>query len=344
MLGAWSLVLFLSSLQLSQAINVYLNTQNDFLESTLSPEDASSVLSRHLGVEVFEPFRDASGMEYTGEAFIGQGPVNGLLLVVEDRDAQAILANTITPSFKMIEPSSSLSSVISTYLHRAQHTYTSIYNSRQLENVPSLSTFFETAESPAFAAIEAKSLSDLRREYGDASEEYLRAVAQLRVFLENVYDQNRSLHVALLSYTPSLHAYDKRQLQVSQSPIPSGSAPPQEPIGGVSTCFTSADACTIGTSSCSGRGKCVAASKSGRTCFICTCEVTKTGEGSKVKTDTWVGQSCERKDVSGPFVLLTGTVIVMILLVFGSISLLSSVGDHDLPSTLLATAVNPKKD
>lgn len=42
--------------------------------------------------------------------------------------------------------------------------------------------------------------------------------------------------------------------------------------------------------------------------------------------------------------LLTGTVLVMILLVSGSIVLLSSVGDHQLPSTLLATAVHAKKE
>lgn len=276
-----------------------------------------------------------------------------------------VLADTITPSFKLSVPTpspiSSLSSVISTYLHRAQHAYTSIYETQQLGDIDSLSAFFESAESPAFAAVEANSLSDLRREYGDASDEYLRATYQLRTFLERAYGQTGSLHVALLTYSPSLPTHDKRQPQSSQSPLPPNSPPPQEPIGGISTCFTSANACTNGTGSCSGRGQCVAASKSGRTCYICTCGVTKTGEGSNVKTDTWVGQSCERKDVSGsvfvyfyplstiqhpsrPFVLLTGTAIVMILLAFGSISLLSSVGDHELPSTLLATAVNAKKD
>lgn len=72
--------------------------------------------------------------------------------------------------------------------------------------------------------------------------------------------------------------------------------------------------------------------------------MTKTGKGSKVKTERWAGQSCERKDVSGPFVLLTGTVIAMILLVVGSVTLLYSVGDQALPSILLATSVSVKKD
>ena len=45
-----------------------------------------------------------------------------------------------------------------------------------------------------------------------------------------------------------------------------------------------------------------------------------------------------------PFVLLSGTVIVIIFLIVGSISLLYGVGDQPLPSILLATAVNAKKD
>ena len=45
-----------------------------------------------------------------------------------------------------------------------------------------------------------------------------------------------------------------------------------------------------------------------------------------------------------PFVLLSGTVIVIIVLFIGSISLLYGVGEQPLPSTLLATAVNVKKE
>jgi hypothetical protein len=51
-----------------------------------------------------------------------------------------------------------------------------------------------------------------------------------------------------------------------------------------------------------------------------------------------------RQPLCRPFVLLAGTVLVLILLVFGSISLLSSVGGHELPSTLLVTAVNGKRE
>jgi hypothetical protein len=43
-----------------------------------------------------------------------------------------------------------------------------------------------------------------------------------------------------------------------------------------------------------------------------------------------------------PFVLLTGTVVVMILLVVGSVSLLYSVGYQEMPSTLMGSIVSPR--
>lgn len=45
---------------------------------------------------------------------------------------------------------------------------------------------------------------------------------------------------------------------------------------------------------------------------------------------------------SRPFVLLTGTVIVLILVVFGSVSLLYTIGDQALPSVLMGGVVNKK--
>ena len=45
-----------------------------------------------------------------------------------------------------------------------------------------------------------------------------------------------------------------------------------------------------------------------------------------------------------PFTLLAGTAIVLILVALWSISLLSNIGSDELPSTLLATSVNHKRD
>lgn len=44
------------------------------------------------------------------------------------------------------------------------------------------------------------------------------------------------------------------------------------------------------------------------------------------------------------FVLLSGTVLVIVFLIAGSISLLYTIGEQPLPSTLLATAVQAKKE
>lgn len=194
--------------------------------------------------------------------------------------------------------------MVSTYIHRARYTYTSVYTeglSTQLEDIDSLSAFFESAERPAFAAVQVRKLSDLRQIYGPTSEQYSHAADKIRAFLKRAYDESDGLHIALLTFSPSSHSLARRDLapRDPQSPLPPDHPLPQEPIGSISACFTSAGACTNGTNSCSERGKCVQATKSGRTCFVCTCGITRTGEGSQVKTDWWTGQSCERKDVSG---------------------------------------------
>jgi hypothetical protein len=87
MLGALTLALLLSS---TQAINVYLSPYSPFLRSALSPADASAELSRHLGLEAFEPFRDSSREEFTEEPFVGRGQSNALLLTIDEEDVQGV--------------------------------------------------------------------------------------------------------------------------------------------------------------------------------------------------------------------------------------------------------------
>jgi len=282
---------------------------------------------------------------------------------------QAVVPHTLRLSFTLTTPPSvsmsSLSSVISTYLHRARHSFASLYSSYdfgQSKDVQSLVSFFDSAESPAFASMDLSALHDIGQTYGPSSDEYLEIADKLRAYLEQIVDDD-SFNLAILALPrPSAPSLFKRQTtQQSQTPVPSHTPSPQQPIGSISTCFTTLDVCNSSTSSCSGRGTCVQASKAGRTCFVCSCGVTKTGEGKKVKTVTWAGQNCERKDISGyvnfaplracgsilcdsPFVLLSGTVIVIIILFIGSVSLLYGVGEQPLPSTLLATAVHMKKD
>jgi len=307
----------------------------------LSPADASAALSRHLGLEHYEALLDTSNLGYE-EWFVGQGSKNALLIIVEESDVQAVVPDSLRALFTLTTPSSiSLSSVSSTYLDRARHSFASLYRSHgfgQSRDIQSLVSFFDSAESPAFALMDLSALHDVRQTHGSSSDEYIQIADKLRAYLEQIIDDD-NFNLAILTHPPSTPSLFKRQ-----APVPSHTPSPQQPIGSISACFTTVDACNNSTSSCSGRGTCVQASKAGRTCFVCSCGVTKTEEGNKVKTVTWAGQSCERKDISAPFVLLSGTVIVIIVLLIGSVSLLYGVGEQPLPSTLLATAVNVKKD
>ncbi|KAJ3503683.1 hypothetical protein NLJ89_g8323 [Agrocybe chaxingu] len=353
MLARTTLCLLLAAAaQAAQAVNVYLSPVPYALHSSLSPEDASAALSRHLGLEVFEPLRDASNLGQDEDLFVGKGPKNVLLLTVEEVDAKAVLPSFLQPAFTLETPPStpifSLHSVISSYLHRASHSFASLFPSTQFgefNDVEELHSFFSYSEEPSFAAIELSKLHEIRKGLGASSDEYVEVATKLREFLEQLAEDDR-YNLAILTYASpsSTSLYRRQDPQQTQQPLPSTVPPPQEPIGAISTCFKTEDDCNNGTTSCSGRGQCVGATKAGRTCFVCTCTPTKTGEGTKVKTEYWAGESCERKDVSGPFVLLTGTVIVILLLIAGSISLLYTVGDQPLPSTLLATAVHSKSD
>jgi len=178
----------------------------------------------------------------------------------------------------------------------------------------------------------------------------------LRAFLERaVEDQSVQLAIMTLDDTAS-HFKRAAAPQQTQAPFPL----PHLPLSGLSTCHSSLDICNNSTSSCSGHGKCSKASKAGRTCYVCSCGSTKTGSGKAVKTTYWAGESCERQDISryafytnqypddlqrhSTFLLFAGTVITLLILAVGSVSLLYSVGDQSLPSTLLATAVPAKRD
>jgi hypothetical protein len=214
----------------------------------------------------------------------------------------------------------SLSSIISTYLHRAPHVYSSIYSelSHRPQGIPSfldifsvsssatetfvsetsaLSDFLDTDEASTdkFAAFELKGLSYIAEAYGRSSEQYQLAARTTRAVLESALSKS-NLNLAVFTFSSSGPTDKRRRAQPPQSPLPSPSPMPQLPIGGVSTCFLSEAICTNSTDSCSGRGECLQASKAGKTCFVCACNKTTTSNG---KTQTWVGDACERKDISG---------------------------------------------
>lgn len=188
-------------------------------------------------------------------------------------------------------------------MNQAKQTYASVLElTASSSTIEQVSAFYDSATESKFAAMHLDALSAIREKHGRNSEEYAATAVDIRSFLEAALEQSETLQIAILTYSlSSRFSHSKRQsnpLQ-SQAPLPSNRPTPQEPIGSISTCFSTLDACTNRTSTCSGRGQCMEASKGGRTCFVCACGVTTTGEGNKRKTQTWVGESCERKDISG---------------------------------------------
>jgi len=366
-----STCLLFAGISLSQAVKVYLNPA-PVLPPTLSPQHASFAISRHLGVEFLEPLRtnDYPSSSWMNEvSFVGQGSSNGLLLCINEVEAKDVLPPSVEQSFTLRtnDYMTSPSSIVSTYLHKAHHAYSYIYSAfsaqppptpqlLDLFSIPSPSTdqflaelttvtdFLDSSsdsDHDSFAAVELKGLSEIAHDFGRKSDQYVLAARATRALIESAMSQS-SIHLALLTFSSAVpSAYAKRQEAAEASPQQSPHASPQQPIGSMSTCFNSADICEEATAGCSGKGECVSASKAGMTCFVCACKVTISDKGRK---EAWAGEACERKDISGPFVLIAGTVIGLVLLIGGSVSLLYTVGGQELPSVLMAGMVGGRKD
>lgn len=219
-----------------------------------------------------------------------------------------------------------MSSTVSSFLQRAKLVYSSIISTNSsnlsptvpglldafyltsssatekfLSEATSLVVFVESDEPDSFGAFEITSLTELAREFGKKSQQYEQATALIRGLLSSAMS-NPNVNLALMTYPLSSASQTiyKRQAPAaqppSQSPFPIPSPSPQQPIGSVSTCFASVDACNNATDSCSGRGTCSEASKAGRSCFVCACETTLDDRGRR---EIWVGDACEKRDISG---------------------------------------------
>ncbi|KAJ8514196.1 hypothetical protein ONZ45_g8253 [Pleurotus djamor] len=344
----------LFGIQLAHATSIYLNPASATFSEPKSAEEATFALSQHLSLEHYEQIQDNLHGE---QPFVGQGMRDALLLAADEDDAKAILPDTLQ-AISTLEDSldGNPRPLLTTFVHRASESYSSVFASvdaPSTENLPqdfvksirSLSNFLATSQHPAFAAFDLSPLKQIRSKFGPQSAEYDAALEEARLFIHDAIATTETLRFALITYSSSTRVERAVGSQQTQSPFPGDHPPPpQKPIGSISTCFSTADACNNGTSSCSGRGTCIQASKAGRSCYVCTCEVTKSGSGAQTKTEYWAGESCEKKDVSGPFVLLTGTVITIILLLVGSVGLLSGVGSQELPSVLMGGLVGGKRD
>lgn len=81
-------VLLCGGLQAVQAVRVYMSPAPDFHQASVSPEQASAAVSRHLGLESFESFQEGSPGAYKEESFVGQDARNSLIITVDEADAR----------------------------------------------------------------------------------------------------------------------------------------------------------------------------------------------------------------------------------------------------------------
>ncbi|KAI0268822.1 hypothetical protein BC834DRAFT_820691 [Gloeopeniophorella convolvens] len=343
--------------RLAQSAQVYFHPPISTPES-LSHSLASAVVAKHLQLERFELLQE-NGQVSTNQLpqpFVGQGTRSSLLLGIDEADADYIIpVDGFESSFSLSDPnpSSTFSNILRASLQRAHHAFSHVFDASKgtkdaytplldMMNVsPATETFVSELSAlvdflesddlswDRFGAFQVTGLRAIADAYGRQSEQYEQAAAALGAALRSALTK---AHLNLVLFThPGAPAVGLARRQ-DQSPLPPHV--PLPPIGSDTLCFASQDACANSTSECSGHGECVGAARAGRTCFVCACEATKNEMGG---TEYWAGSKCERKDVSGPFVLIAGTVITLILIIGGSIALLSSVGSQPLPSVLTSS-------
>lgn len=218
----------------------------------------------------------------------------------------------------------SLYPLVETYVHRASELYTNVYTDFSPISSPSRTRLLDIFSAPTtanrkfitslsalvdyldaetsssfgyenFAGFELVGLSDLASQYGTRSESYQTAVKALQAVFASAM-RRKDLKFAVLTFAPASAASKRADDDDPQTPMVPPAAPPAAPISAISGCFASAATCSNATDSCSGHGECVAATKLGRTCYVCACAATVNEKGRK---EDWAGQACERKDISG---------------------------------------------
>jgi hypothetical protein len=302
-------------LKFTTALHVYTNAPHEAIPTVGSVKDANKFLLEYLKLERLEPWQGSP----VNQPFVGMNhrtllvaaeeddissmiTDNTLILTLTDNFDTALLPSSLAPHFMVSNPvttaTSSIASMLSSFRQHSQFSYSTIFNSSSAV----FHNSFLQSEYSLFAAVHLQELSECRRLHGQESTEYKAITEPIRHFLHIAVMDPGSFRLAVVAYSDQDVTSDivRRQLGAIQTQLPLPSRPlPQQPIEAISTCFTSQDACNNSTASCTGHGQCVEASKSGRTCFVCACAPTRSGEGNKAKTEIWVGEMCERKDVSG---------------------------------------------
>jgi len=113
-------------------------------------------------------------------------------------------------------------------------------------------------------------------------------------------------------------------------------------------CYISNTSCAEATQNCSGHGYChlkhgAGDSSTSKECYACRCrpQMIRNKDGA-IKTIQWGGAACQKMDVSTPFFILVGLLVLLMTAISWGINLLFSIGQEELPSVLSAGVATPK--
>lgn len=166
--------------------------------------------------------------------------------------------------------------------------------------------------------------------------------------LSTASSESKQVTMVLLSSPPnldkSLRARSLASKESSAKPVnPRFEQQNSIPWALAPICHASKSSCLEATNNCSGHGDCYKKSGSGEAtvndCYTCKCQETiiKKEDGTVQKVQ-WGGSACQKKDVSSPFFLIAGVIVIGVLAISTAISLLFMVGQDELPSVISAGA------
>ncbi|CDZ98859.1 Domain of unknown function DUF3844 [Phaffia rhodozyma] len=351
---------------------------------TLTDDQARSVLAHHLGAtrgihlpEIWEEVEGWSRM-LVGGMFgglahrDGDDGEKGRVLIVQGVENPLDITSQ-DPSFQLTSDSASLRSLLNPYFEKTsdlfKHASESIehvhvpgflldlFDIKQDEATQTLHRELQMLSSWVFNALPSSHLSEEQDPY-DAmsigslqgvkanSEEYKLAVNVVKGAVDSITSTSQRPFILILTPPSALVSsatFDKRAL--APSPSSNSSFPgnnsypaPNLPVYSTSLCLASYEACQNYTSSCNGRGSCVKVTRAGKSCYGCACGKSENGT-------SYGGVACEKKDISSTFTLLLLTSIFIVVLIAGSIGLLSTVGLDPLPSVLTGGSMaGPKRN
>ncbi|RSH87346.1 hypothetical protein EHS25_003255 [Saitozyma podzolica] len=321
------------------------------------PEQAKAVLSHHLG-EGLSDFDEIPADEGVWGHLVGawnglwagEGERGRVVIIEGGVQAQDVLPTKLPESPSFYLESSGSNNLLAPYVYRAEHLLAHILDSLP-EVLKGFKDTFEMVGTKAAAALghelscltalaesipwvdklrhstkwDAITISGLRQ-VPHGSEEWEMGRKGVQAGLEAVNDHPQ-LPPLLVIILPSSH----KTLSARSNPdLPARAA--SAPISAMTApmCYTSNSTCSSSTT-CSGRGVCaLLRTNANGECWGCQCA---SGFG---------GVECQKADYTVPFVILIFSTVMLVILVVGSIALLTTVGETKLPSTL-TLAVGPTK-